>query len=226
MRPIKQVMRLKFVEGLSDRAIAAETGISRSSVAYCLRRVDQAGLTWPLPKYTREADIDAWLFARSGAKSGNRRRTAPNWPVLYRQLVRRGITLTTLWKEYRRRQPDGYGYARFCELYHAYEWQLGVADGSAASGASPAGYPYIRHRPVTSLYRDEVIAALAEGYSRKAVAEALGISRTTVYNIAKAEEERQRNTRRSEARARRMRPPATPPRRRAAEGGGAEAGIR
>lgn len=49
MRRIRDVLRLKFEAGLSDRTLAAAVGISKAAVAayvYCARA---AGLSWPLP---------------------------------------------------------------------------------------------------------------------------------------------------------------------------------
>ena len=41
----------------------------------------------------------------------------PDWPHLHQELGRLSVTLRLLWQEYRRAQPEGYGYSRFCELY-------------------------------------------------------------------------------------------------------------
>src|ERR1700716_2948840 len=35
-----------------------------------------------------------------------------------------GVTLMLLWQEHRAREPDGYGYSRFCELYGRWESRL------------------------------------------------------------------------------------------------------
>ena len=49
MRHIKEVLRLKWGQGLSQRQIARSLGISRPAVAEYLQRAEHAGLSWPVP---------------------------------------------------------------------------------------------------------------------------------------------------------------------------------
>jgi len=55
MRKIKEVLRLKWERGLSNRQIAAACGVSRPTVSEYLRRLAEAGLSWPLPE-----DLEGW----------------------------------------------------------------------------------------------------------------------------------------------------------------------
>ena len=55
MRKIKEVLRLKWVSGLSNRQIAASCGIGRPTVSEYLRRAELAGLRWPLSDDLDEA---------------------------------------------------------------------------------------------------------------------------------------------------------------------------
>ena len=48
----------------------------------------------------------------------------PDWPHLHQELGRLSVTLRLLWQEYRRAQPEGYGYSRFCELYQRWAGTL------------------------------------------------------------------------------------------------------
>ncbi len=46
-------------------------------------------------------------------------RSLPDFAEVHRQLqAHKHLTLQLLWEEYRESQPGGYGYSRFCELYH------------------------------------------------------------------------------------------------------------
>jgi len=50
MRQIRELLRLKYGDSkLSDRAIAIQLGVARSTIQDYLMRVVGAGLTWPLP---------------------------------------------------------------------------------------------------------------------------------------------------------------------------------
>ena len=126
MRQIRELFRLKFGSLLptSDRQIAAQLGVARSTVAEYLERARAAGLSWPLPLDLSDADLEERLFARPNIRPGARRRPEPDWAAVHRELKRPGVTLMILWEEYRAAQPDGYAYSRFCELYREFETRL------------------------------------------------------------------------------------------------------
>jgi transposase len=123
MRSVREILRLK-AEGLSDRAIARSTRLARSTVSDYAGRAAAAGLSWPLPEGLTDTALGALLFVRGGPAPGTRRKPAPDWPSLHRELRRPGVTLMLLWQEYRTADPEGYGYSRFCELYDEWESRL------------------------------------------------------------------------------------------------------
>ena len=53
MRKIREVLRLKWKQGLRNRKIARSCSIGHSTVAEYISRAEEAGLSWPLP-----ADLD------------------------------------------------------------------------------------------------------------------------------------------------------------------------
>ena len=124
MRRVREMLRLKYEAGASDRAIARSIGVARSTVRLCLDRVAGAGLAWPLPETLTDGALEALLFAGAGAMMGQRRKSEPDWPLVHRELRRPGVTLMLLWEEYRATSPGGYGYSRWCELYRAWEGRL------------------------------------------------------------------------------------------------------
>ncbi len=50
MRRIRDVLRLKHAQGLSERAIATSLGLGKGTVGAYLGRARKAGLGWPLPE--------------------------------------------------------------------------------------------------------------------------------------------------------------------------------
>ena len=48
MRKIREVLRLRWEQGLSHRQIVASCRLGQGTVAEYLRRASAAGLTWPL----------------------------------------------------------------------------------------------------------------------------------------------------------------------------------
>jgi hypothetical protein len=120
MRKINEVLRLRFELGFGYRQIARSCLIGVGTVHEYLKRAEAAGLKWPLPDGMTENKLDELLF-------GRREAAAPDFAALHEQLrTHAHLTLQLLWEEYRQAQPDGYGYSRFCELYHHYRRKLDV----------------------------------------------------------------------------------------------------
>src|SRR5215212_5048784 len=135
MRRVREILRLKYEAGASDRAIARSVGVARSTARLCLDRLAAAGLTWPLPETLTDGALEALLFAGAGAMAGQRRKAEPDRAVVHRELRRPGVTLMLLWEEYRATTPGGYRYSRWCELYRGWgsdHWsEPAVADHAA-----------------------------------------------------------------------------------------------
>jgi transposase len=70
--------------------------------------------------------LEAKLFANAGTKQGHRRSREPDWAEVHGALKRKHVTLSIVWEEYIARQPDGYRYSRFCELYRGWQGRLSV----------------------------------------------------------------------------------------------------
>src|SRR6266404_2376598 len=50
MRKIREVLRLKYACGASDRVISRSLGIGRTAIAEYVRRAAVIGITWPIPE--------------------------------------------------------------------------------------------------------------------------------------------------------------------------------
>ena len=124
MRRVREILRLKYECGATERAIARSIGIARSTVALTVERGAAAKLSWPLPATLTDRVLEAMLYASAGALQGLRRKAEPDWTHVHRELRRPGVTLMLLWEEYRASEPGGYSYSRWCELYRAWEGRL------------------------------------------------------------------------------------------------------
>jgi len=116
MRKMKDVLRLRHEKKLSQECIAKSTGIPRSTVRDYLSRANAAGLTWPLPDNMDNEELVTLLFA-STANKAEQARPVPDFSHLHKELKRKGVTLQTLWEEYKREHPDGYQYTWFASQY-------------------------------------------------------------------------------------------------------------
>jgi transposase len=125
MRQVREVLRLKWACGLSDRRIAQSLRISRPTVAQYLQRATVAGLFWPLPAGLDDAALERRLFATS-YKKPPAKRPLPDWSTVHRERKRKGVTLLLLWQEYKAVTPDGLQYSSFCEAYRKWAGRLDV----------------------------------------------------------------------------------------------------
>lgn len=117
MRKIRDVLRLT-ASGMSSRQVAASLGIGATTVIDFLGRARRDGIAWPLADDLPDEALEARLFPPPATTKDQR--PLPDWRALHRELKRSGVTLQLLWEEYRARDPQGYGYRRFCELYRAW----------------------------------------------------------------------------------------------------------
>lgn len=125
MRKVKEIIQLRWGDGISQRAIARSVGVSPATVFDCLNRAKLAGLSWPLQAEMDDAALEALLYPTPAPSRSPR--SIPDWNYIYRELRRKGVTLQLLWQEYRENHPeDGYQYSQFCELYKRYSGQLDV----------------------------------------------------------------------------------------------------
>lgn len=116
MRKIKEVLRLKWANDLSDRKIAQSCNVSRPAVANYIERAEQAGLSWPLPDTLNDTELERLLFPARHKLSG-RDRVPPDLLKVHQELQKKNVTLFLLWQEYREQHPKGYQYSWFCDQY-------------------------------------------------------------------------------------------------------------
>jgi transposase len=123
MRKIKEVLRLKWEQGLTNRTIAKSLSIARSTVGEYLRRAKNGGLGWPLPADLDEAELERRLFPPAPVVPAGSR-LLPDWTAIHGELKRKGVTLFLLWEEYKQANPEGYQYSWFCKQYGSWAEKL------------------------------------------------------------------------------------------------------
>lgn len=123
MRKIREVLRLKFECGLTNRKIAKSASIARSTVGDYVQRARDADISWPLPDDMYDARLEQVLFSPVLQVPKNQR---PPLDFLYihKELKRKGVTLMLLWQEYKSHTPQGYQYSQFCHLYRQWRHKL------------------------------------------------------------------------------------------------------
>ncbi|MCP1838333.1 MULTISPECIES: sigma factor-like helix-turn-helix DNA-binding protein [Bradyrhizobium] len=111
MRHIREVLRLHFSVGMSQRAVARSLGLAKGTVSKYVNRARRASLTWPLPP---ELDDDVRLENRLFPPPSDRpndERPHRDWALVHRELRRPNVTLMLLWEEYCDANSDSFSYA-------------------------------------------------------------------------------------------------------------------
>jgi transposase len=126
MRKVREVLRLRHEQRRSRAEIAASAGIGESTVGY-VARAERAGLTWFEASAMSDAEVEARPFPR---RRSQRAACVPvDFAWVHRELSRVGVTLQTLWVEYREGAVaplKPYEYSRFCDLYAQWKKKLTV----------------------------------------------------------------------------------------------------
>lgn len=116
MRQIREVLRLKWELGYSDRQAARACGVSRPVIKAYLARAVAAGLQWPLPEELDDPALERRLFPPPPA-GAPRARPLPDFAEMHQELRRKGVTLMLLWEEYKATHDEGLQYSQYCEHY-------------------------------------------------------------------------------------------------------------
>lgn len=119
MRQIRELLRLHFEEGFSQRVIARVLGVVRSTVVRVLERFTASGLSWPPDPALTDAELARQLYRRP-PEPVSKRCARPNYAEVAKELSRKGVTRRLLWQEYRDQHADGVGYSVFCEELGAF----------------------------------------------------------------------------------------------------------
>ena len=72
MRKIKEILRLKWDLGLTDRQVGRSLKIAHSTVREYVKRAERAGLCWPLPAETGERELRSKLFPKKDQAKNKR----------------------------------------------------------------------------------------------------------------------------------------------------------
>lgn len=123
MRNTREILRLKYEAGLSHRMIARAVGVANSTVSDASARMKAAGLVWQDVAGLSDIELERRLYRDREMRAVDPRE--PDWSRVRAEIAGdKNVTLQLLWTEYRREEPDGYGYSWYCERYRAWQGTL------------------------------------------------------------------------------------------------------
>jgi transposase len=114
MRHIREILRLKWVVGLSHREVARSVRLSPGAVGMTISRAQAAGLSWDDVAALDEGVLELRLYGRAPSTE---ERPQPDWAYIHTERRRVGVTLELLHMEYLEQHPSGYRYTAFCDHY-------------------------------------------------------------------------------------------------------------
>ena len=125
---IKEVIRYGVTTELSERAIGRALKVSRTVVTKYLECFRGSGLTWEQAQELPDSELLSVLEGHREPRTNARyERLAERFPMMVKELRRKGVTLQLLWEEYLREHPDGYQNSQFC--YHFHVWRKSAEVG-------------------------------------------------------------------------------------------------
>ncbi|MGA1846333.1 IS21 family transposase [Deferribacter abyssi] len=119
MSMVKDVLRLRFQNKLSYRAISRSLGVPKSTVLDYCTRFQITGLSIEEGLKLLDNELEDKLFPERKAKSRNNR-PLPDFAYIAEEIRKKGVTWLLLWQEYKERHPEGYNYTQFkkyCQDY-------------------------------------------------------------------------------------------------------------
>ena len=122
MCKIKEVLRLKYCNLLSNRQIQTMTGVSRNSVANYIKSYIELDSTLDEVLAMSNSDLEE-LFGKNKLKVHHTKRLEnihPDWNEVKQELSKKGMTRLLLWEEYKEKNPNHYSYSQFNRYYAKY----------------------------------------------------------------------------------------------------------
>ncbi len=122
MSKIKEVLRFKYISGLSNRQIEKITGVSRNSVANYIKSYEAGDLT--IEELLKLSDCKLEEVLHPTKETSNllvkSKIIHPDWNYIHQELKKKGMTRTLLYEEWSKQHPNSYSYSQFNRYYVKY----------------------------------------------------------------------------------------------------------
>jgi transposase len=121
MSKIKEVLRLKYHNQLSNRQIALVTDVSRNSVANYLKEYEQIAIPLDTVLAMNNQELEQLFYPKKFPLSDKKSELQhPNWSYIKEELSKKGMTRALLYEECKNVQPNLYSYSQFNRNYNKF----------------------------------------------------------------------------------------------------------
>ena len=121
MRKLRDILRLRYDNGLSIRAISRSVRVSVGAVSNYIQAFEASGLKWEQTCSMSEPELIHALFPEAPIP-GRKGLVDPDWAQVHQELKRKGVTKQLLWEEYCQALTlSAYSYPQYCHRYR--QWR-------------------------------------------------------------------------------------------------------
>ena len=117
MKQTREIIRLKYVCDLSERAISNAMKLSRPTVGKICKAFKESGLDYEKIKDISDTELSQ-LFSDKKIVSEKAEILIAKFPQFAIELKKKGVTLQLLWEEYIAEYPDGLRSSQFGRLFN------------------------------------------------------------------------------------------------------------
>lgn len=117
MSKIKEVLRLKYRNELSNRQIQTMTGVSRNSVGNYIKTYKTLDLSVDELLELRDKELEEYFHPITITTVKKSVLNHPDWNEVHEELSKKGMTRRLLWEELKDKQPTLYSYSQFNRYY-------------------------------------------------------------------------------------------------------------
>jgi len=121
MKKIREIIRLKEKCGLSERKISRALKVSRPVVSQYIIDIATAGLRYDEILNMPDDELLEILERDKKSRSEKYKKLSEKFEYFAKELKKTGVTVATLWEEYKLENLEVYSYSRFC--YHYQVWR-------------------------------------------------------------------------------------------------------
>ena len=121
MSKIKEVLRLKYLNLLSNRQIQTITGVSRNSVANYANSFNEMNLSLEKTLELNDEDIEQLFHLKKPMeKKSSTAFLEIDWNNIHQELSQKGMTRKLLYEEILQSNPIMYSYSQFNRYYNKF----------------------------------------------------------------------------------------------------------